>query len=225
MNEKIKIPEWGAVCVKLLQGPVYRTNAQDSFWNLLKMYLSDINDYFSKIGVCVFVDESDGYAFLRQIVSSQESDFPDEDFVENENKETGPLSDETEKRLANFPHLIKNYPLSIELSLLCVILRETLDQFDSSEDSSSMLVMKESEIKEKLMIFLPETSDQTKMYSKIDEYLNKLAELTFLREIKKNETSAGRYDREFEVRRIIRAKINAEFLEEFKRKLEKINGQ
>lgn len=223
MNEKITIPEWGAVCVKLLQGPIYRANSQDSLWNLLRRNLSDINEYFSKIGVFVFIDDSDGYAFLKQISGTDEDDSSFESSGETDEQDSAQkqeLPDEDAKRLAKLPRLIKKYSLSMELSLLCVILREALDQFDTSEDTSSMLVMKENDIKERLITFLPEKSDQTKVYAKMDEYLNRLVELTFLREIKKDESLDFKHEREFEVRRIIRAKVNAEFLEEFKRKLE-----
>lgn len=238
MSEKLNIPEWGAVCVKLLQGPIYRTSSQDEIWNLLKTYFSDVNDYFSKIGVRVFIDDGDGYAFLKQILAGNGDDDAGPgagDSAETGNGDAGDTSDDGEngdisadfsdqdyKRLLKLPRLIKNYPLSMELSLLCVILREALDQFDTSEDASSMLVMNEKEIKDRLVTFLPEKSDQTKVYAKIDEYLNKLVDLTFLREIKKEENADLKKDRQFEVRRIIRAKVNAEFLEEFKRKLEEL---
>ncbi len=87
-----------------------------------------------------------------------------------------------------------------------------------------MLVLKESEIKDRLVTFMPEKSDQTKVYNKMDEYLNRLVDLTFLRELKRDDDkNEVKYDREFEVRRIIRGKVNAEFLEEFKKRLEEVN--
>ncbi len=219
MSEKNSLPQWAGVAVKLLQGPVYRTNSNDSTWNLLKTWNSDIQDYFSKIGVFVFVEDSDGYAFLKQKNGlDEEAELGDDEDAENEN--TG----KSDIDYSKIPRLIKSYPLSMELSLLCVILREALDQFDTSQDSSSMLVMKESEIKDRLVTFMPEKSDQTRVYSKMDEYLNRLVDLTFLRELKRDDDKTEiKYDREFEVRRIIRGKVNAEFLEEFKKRLEEVN--
>lgn len=206
--EENKSPEWAAVCVKLLQGPLYRNGSGDATWALLDAWQSDISRYFDVIGVKVVIENADGYAYLAQ-------------------KESG--ADESSKQ--NLPKLIKEYSLSPEISFLCVILREALDQFDSSENISSMLVMKESEIRDRIATFLPESSksDQTKMYRKLDEYLNRLVELTFLREIEspsseiKNENSVR--DREFEVRRIIRSKVNAEFLEDFKKRLSQITQE
>lgn len=202
--EENKSPEWAAVCVKLLQGPIYKNSSNDATWALLESWQSDISRYFDVIGVKVVIENADGYAYLAQKEQS---------------------GDENSRQ--NLPKLIKEYPLSVELSFLCVILREALDQFDSSENISSMLVIKESEIRDRIATFLPDSSksDQTKMYRKLDEYLNRLVELTFLREINsssenKNENSVR--DREFEVRRIIRSKVNAEFLEEFKNLLSQI---
>lgn len=195
--EENEVPEWAAVCVKLLQGPLYRFGPNDQTWALLEMNQGEISKYFAVIGVKVVIENADGYAYLSQ-------------------KET------------NLPKLIKEYPLSPELSFLCVILREALDQFDSSENVSSMLVMKESEIRDRIATFFPdsEKSDQTKMYRKLDEYLNRLIELSFIREINadssQNLNANENREREFEIRRILRSKVNAKFLEEFKNRLTEI---
>lgn len=85
--------------------------------------------------------------------------------------------------------------------------------------------MKQSEIKDRLSSFIPETSDQSKVQAKLDSYLTRLCELTFLRELTEEQTQTfpGEIkDRTFEVRRIIRSKINAEFMEEFKNKLQEL---
>jgi hypothetical protein len=61
------------------------------------------------------------------------------------------------------------------------------------------------------VIFCP---DQTKLYRELDSYLSKAVELSFLRET--DPGNAGKQERSFEVRRIIRAKIDIKFLEDFK---------
>lgn len=205
-----KIQPWATVCIKLLQGPIYANNNNDPLWTLLDTWQSDIQRYFAVIGLKVVIDNSDGYAFLSQI------DSPDDE-------ENNSFSDETNYSV--LPKLIKEYPLSPNLSLLCVILREALDQFDASENQSVALVMKQSEIRDRLSSFIPETSDQSKVQAKLDSYLTRLCELTFLRELTEEQTQTfpGEIkDRTFEVRRIIRSKINAEFMEEFKNKLQEL---
>lgn len=220
MNQSSHIPEWAGICVRLLQGPIYKTGSDNAVWNTLTAWTGDISRYFSTIGLTVFVDQSDGYAFLKQ-ADDESSDLPDSAGV------SLPQQDDIQGSL---PHLIRRHPLTPEVSLLCVLLREALDQFDTSQNQSSMLVLKESEIKERLAVFIREKTDQIKYYNKLDMYLNQLVNLTFLCELNNNTTSSAgdtpgaAVDREFEVRRIIRAKINVGFLTEFKRKLQELNG-
>lgn len=198
MNETIG--EWAASCIRLLQGPLYETDGQA--WKDLLVWQSRVSEYFAAIGLTLFVDTAEGYAFLTQ----------DED----ENGET----------VGGLPRLIRKIPLTFEMSLLCVILREAIEQFDSSQNESRLLVMRATEIKELVSVYLKEKSDQTRLYRDLDRYLNQAVELTFLRELKNDRpTAAARNgadssDREFEVRRILRAKIDTQFLEDFKRQME-----
>jgi hypothetical protein len=208
MSEQ-NIPTWAPVCVKLLQGPVYNT---DSAWNLLSVWKSDIQGYFGTIGVSVVISDEDGYAFLSQ----KDGETFDSGGVD------APLSERSEETVC-VPRLVKKYPLSVEESLLCVLLREELDTFDASGNQSAILKMKENDIKERLSVFIKDKNDQIKYYSKLDSYLNKLVTLTFLRDLTGDKVNVPG-DREFEVRRIIRAKINPEFLNQFKEKLAEKNG-
>jgi hypothetical protein len=190
-----KIPVWAPVCVRLLQGPVY---AEDPVWTLLSSWRSDVQNYFATIGVSVLVSDEDGYAFLSQ---------PDDD------------ADEA----VVVPRLVKKYPLTPEVSLLCVLLREELDSFDASGNQSAVLKMRESEIKDRLAAFLKDKNDQLKFYNKLDTYLSQLVSLSFLRDVS-DSTVGDPGSREFEVRRIIRAKINPEFLKQFKSRLQQENA-
>ncbi|HAH63585.1 MAG TPA: hypothetical protein DCL73_15985 [Treponema sp.] len=209
MSDSTAVPVWAPVCIKLLQGPLYKTGADDATWNMLTAWTSAVSGYFAQIGLTVFVDQGDGYAFLKQ--SDENDEVPD-----------------AAESPANLPRLIKKYALTPEVSLLCVLLREALDQFDTSQNQSAMLVLRESEIKERIAVFIKEKNDQVKYFNKLDTYLNQLVNLSFLRELNTpagaQSVSSNQEDREFEVRRIIRAKINVEFLAEFKRKLQELNG-
>lgn len=189
-----KSPPWAPVCIKLLQNPLYRTDNNDATWSLLQTWQSDIDRYFFTIGLHVFVDFADGYAFLEQCEFDEEEE---------------PL-----------PKLIAERPLTIQDSLLCVLFREALDQFDTSQNQSVNLVMTTSEIKDRLDTFFTEKKDQTKVFKKLDESLNRLKELTFIKEI--DAGSSHQIDRTFEIRRILKAKVNAEFISEFRDKLKSV---
>lgn len=88
------------------------------------------------------------------------------------------------------------------------------------------MCLKESQIKDMLQVFIPEHSDQTKVYRQFDEYLSKLESLTFIKEINKRDDGREQnIDREFEIRKILKAKIDANFMEEFKRKLKELSNE
>lgn len=185
---------WANACIKLLQGIVYD---DDPCWNMLSNNIREITDFFETIGVQVFIDQNDGYAFLKQI-NDDETDAGSETI-----------------------RLIRRYPLSFELSLLCVLLREELEKFDSSQHDSAILVLSESEIRSMLSVYFKEKTDQTKLYRELTKYLNQAAELSFLKELKENSGSTDiPIDRKFEVRRILRAVIDIDFLSEFKKRLD-----
>ncbi|UTC75391.1 DUF4194 domain-containing protein [Treponema sp. OMZ 792] len=193
---------WAAPCIKLLQGPLYEKEGDPDSWRLLIQYQGEISSFFDQIGISVFIEPAEGYAFLEQ--------------KEDEEGETESV------------RLIRRYPLSFEMSILCVLLREALEQFDISQSDSSILVLPESEIRSMLSVYFKEKTDQTKLYNELTKYLNQAVDLGFLKELHQDQN--GRIgddliDRKFEVRRILRAKITTEFLSEFKKRLENYNRE
>ena len=190
--------QWATVCIKLLQGAIYE-NEEPEAWKLLQQYQREIAAYFDQIGISLFIEPADGYAFLEQ----KESEEGDSKSV----------------------RLIRHYPLSFELSLLCVLLREALEQFDVSQNTSSILVLKASEIRGMLSIYFKEKTDQTKLYKELNRYLNQAAEIGILKNLSAkdlNKTGDADIDPAYEVRRIIRAKVSTDFLAEFKDRLQKL---
>lgn len=193
---------WAAPCIKLLQGPLYENEGDSDSWRLLIQYQGEISSFFDQIGISVFIEPAEGYAFLEQ----------------KEDEEGAPES----------VRLIRRYPLSFEMSILCVLLREALEQFDISQNDSSILVLPESEIRSMLLVYFKEKTDQTKLYNELTKYLNQAVDLGFLKELHQEQSGKigdDLIDRKFEVRRILRAKITTEFLSEFKKRLENYNRE
>ncbi len=54
---------YAATIIKLLKGVMY---SDDSDWNLLQRDLTDVKNYFSKIGLQVHNYETEGFAYLEQ---------------------------------------------------------------------------------------------------------------------------------------------------------------
>ncbi len=113
----------------------------------------------------------------------------------------------------NLPNLIEKRQLSYPVTLLCVLLVEKLIEFDATEGDSTRLIVDKDEIKEMLRIFLPEKTNEAKLIDNIDENINKLVKYGFLRKL--NDT-----ENKYEVKRILKAKVPAETLQELKGKLE-----
>lgn len=111
-----------------------------------------------------------------------------------------------------FPRLIARRQLPYPVSLLLALLRKRLAEFDAQE-SDERLVMTRHDVREMVSVFLPPGADEVKWAGKVDAALNKIVEMGFLRRLRGQEET-------FEVRRIIQAFIDAQWLSAFDERLE-----
>lgn len=175
------------VYVKLLQGFILSEEKQ--YWELLLKYQETVREYFSHLGLQVHLSTEDGYAFLKEAEESEEND-----------------------EIIEAPTLIRKFPLGFDVSLLCVLLREALEQFDSKVSDHHRLVMHQNDIYELLRFFYEDKTDETKQVRRFDATIQKLVELGFLKCLKGDANS-------YEVRRIIKAQIDASVLGDLKDKM------
>lgn len=104
------------------------------------------------------------------------------------------------------PRLVARHSLSFHVSLLLALLRKRLLEFDATS-SDPRLVLSRDDIVAMMLLYLPGSDNEVRNVTKIDAHLAKVVELGFLRRL--------RGDREqFEVRRILRAFIDAHWLSE-----------
>lgn len=101
--------------------------------------------------------------------------------------------------------LIPRRPLSYPVSLLLVLLRKRLAQHDAHGGETKLVLTREQLI-EMLRVFLPVGSNEAKLEDQIDRHIERIVELGFLRPMKEGDVSL------FEVRRILRAFVNADWL-------------
>ncbi len=109
-----------------------------------------------------------------------------------------------ENKTAAIPRLVQRRPLSYPVSLLCVLLRKKLVEADAGGGEARVILTRD-QIVELMRVFLPDQANEAKLVDKIDTQINKVVELGFLRRLKKN-------TRIYEVRRIIKALVDADWL-------------
>lgn len=178
-----------AAVIRLMRGVVYRETDEDG-WSLLERHAAPVRDHFSTIGVQVVVDEIEGYAYLRNA---------DEDDSEE------PL-----------PRLVRRRSLTYNVSLLLVLLRKRLVEFEAS-GGEGKLVLTRDQVVDMLRLFLPDSSNEARVIDQVDTTIRKAAELGFLRQL-------PRQPGHWEVRRILKAYVDAQTLGDFATKLSEYAG-
>jgi len=180
----------GSAIIKLMQGVVYRESDEES-WQTLERSGGSVRDHFAAIGVDVVVDDAEGYAYLRSR--------PD---VEGEE---------------GLPRLVRRRSLSYNVSLLLVLLRKRLLEFETS-GAEGRLVLSATQLVDLLRTFQAESSNEARIVDQAQRTIKTAAELGFLRELR------GELDH-YEVRRIIKAYVDAQTLSDFEAKLKQYAGE
>jgi hypothetical protein len=183
------ISPYAPVVLKLLQNPLF--SDESAAWNLLLTYLTPVQEHFARIGLEVRVHEEDGFAYLHQ-----------------------PAIEDEEGQAIALPRLTRRDRLTYHTTLLCVILREWLDQFESTHLDAGKCIITDEQLREQLTPFLPPRTDERALLRRMESAIERLIELGFLKRMPNTEKPAY-----YEVRRILKAKIDAEKLAEIKEKL------
>lgn len=109
------------------------------------------------------------------------------------------------------PRLVTRRQLSYPVSLMLALLRKKLAEFDAS-GAETRLILSQDEMVELIRIFLPAGSNEVKLSNQIAATLKKIAELGFIRLL------AGE-GKNYEVRRIIKAFVDAQCLTDYNERL------
>lgn len=181
-----------AVVIPLLKGVLHQ-DGDAGPWGALLRLRARVRDYVAVLGLELILDEAEGYAFLRSRAL-----------------------DEDDENAAKRPRLIARRPLSFPVSLLLALLRKKLAESDAS-GGETRLVLTRDDIVELMRVFLPATTNETRLVDQIDAHINKIIDLGFLRRLKTGHHSGG--PGVFEVSRILKAFVDAQWLAEFDSRL------
>jgi|SRR6185312_13241246 len=139
--------------ITLLKGILY--DNQKAAWENLLQFEPEVKKYFSAIGLDVYIDKSEGYAYLQQIEWEEEMELP---------------------------RLAEKRQLNFFTSLLCIVLRKYLLEQDAQAGSIRAIITQQ-EIIQRTKSFLPGASDEAKQQDKIVSTINKVVEIGFLRKL------------------------------------------
>ncbi|MCF8155723.1 MAG: DUF4194 domain-containing protein [Rhodoferax sp.] len=181
--------------VPLLKGVLYRED-DAAQWAALLQLQARVRDYVMVMALELVVDEAEGYAFLRSLPQDLEG-------------------------APKLPRLVRRQPLSFQVSLLLALLRKKLAEFDAS-GGDTRLILTRGAVVELVRVFLPAGSNESRLIDQIETQLNKVIELGFVRRLKaQTDRGSTRATQEpvFEVRRILKAFVDAQWLADFDQRL------
>lgn len=189
-----------SLVVPLLKGVLYRDEDAQAWAALLKLQ-ARVRDYVAVLALDLVLDEAEGYAFLRSRTQ------PDED-------------------APKLPRLVARRPLSFQVSLLLALLRKKLAEFDACGGDTRLILSRDAVV-ELVRVFLPAGSNESRLMDLVETHLNKIIDLGFVRRLKAQASSAGRATQEpvYEVRRILKAFVDAQWLAEFDLRLAAYQAQ
>lgn len=158
-------------------------------WDDLINYQAEIQEYISQIGLELIVKKDEGYAFVKQFEDSE----------------------------GNTLGLIARRQVGFETSILLVVLRQSLEDFDNNPTQFQVAekFITDSEIKEELELFLQEGYNKIRFQKDLEKYIKNVVELGYLKEVSKKDNET-----KYQIHRIIKEKVTLDILQEFKTKLQ-----
>lgn len=188
------VPELSQLLVHLLKGVLYRDDDEKLWASLLRLQ-ARVREQAVVLLLDLVLDEAEGYAYLKSRPDPDESD-----------------------NAPRLPRLIARRPLSYPVSLMLALLRKRLAEFDAG-GGDTRLVLSREEIAELMRVFLPDGSNEARLIDQVDATISKVVDLGFLRKLKA--AAGSTQDRgHYEVRRILKAFVDAQWLAEFDARLE-----
>jgi hypothetical protein len=144
-------------------------------------YTGAIRSFFEKLSLDVLVDEQEGFAFLKSTESGG-------------GKEAS-------------GGLVVRRSLTRNATALCTILREELHTWERSEREDQACVLTRKKIREKMLPYTRLAEDDSKFHGLVDAAIIQACDSQFLRLINSDKETGRRDDQQFQIQRIIKARL------------------
>lgn len=187
-----KILPYTSVFIKLIKGPIDYT--EKSAWEKLIQFEKDLIPFLAQLGLRLVVDKEDGYAYVE--LNNTEDD-------------------------VNVSWIVRR-PLTYEQSIMLVLLREMMAEFETGESNSRELIKKRREIKEYAEMFFKENASRVKFLKEIDSLIDKMQEYEFIDLSDNNDIQD---EQRFRIKKIIKAKVDSEDLDAFAEQLKVVKAR
>lgn len=175
------------IFIRLLKGPVEYLDK--SAWEQLLQYQGELTRFLQQLGLQLVLEKEDGYAYLEQTRLGEDD---------------------------SVAGWVRRIQLGYEESILLVLLRDMMAEFEVGEATTRELVRKRREIKEYAELFFKENPSRVKFIRDLDRLIDRVEELGFL---EKAEDSELTDEQKFRIKKIIKARVDNEVLENFKQQL------
>jgi len=188
------VAELSQLMVHLLKGVLYRQD-DERLWTSLLSLQARVREQAAVLLLDLVLDEAEGYAFFKSRPKPEDVD-----------------------ATPRPPRLIARRPLSYPVSLMLALLRKRLAEADAG-GGETRLVLSREEIAELMRVFLPDGTNEARLVDQVDSTITKVVELGYLRKLKPVAGAAQQAPR-YEVRRILKAFVDAQWLADFETRLE-----
>ena len=184
-----RILPYTSVFIKLLKGPV--EYMERTTWEKLLQYKTELIQFLQQLGLSLVLDEEDGYAYLTHAISEEEEE-------------------------AGVNWTIRR-AFTYDESVLLVLLRDMMSEFEVGECTTRELIRKRREIKEYAELFFKENASRVKFLKELDRLIDRAEENGFLDLVENNDLPD---EQKFRIPKIIKAKVDSEVLDQFKQQLQ-----
>ncbi|MDH2240102.1 DUF4194 domain-containing protein [Pigmentiphaga sp. GD03639] len=188
------VAELSQLMVHLLKSVLYRQD-DERLWASLLNLQARVREQAAVLLLDLVLDEAEGYAFLKSQPEPEHAD-----------------------ATPRLPRLIARRPLSYPVSLMLALLRKRLAESDAG-GGDTRLVLSREEIAELMRVFLPDGTNEARLIDQVDSTITKVVELGYLRKLKPAAGASQQAPR-YEVRRILKAFVDAQWLADFDARLE-----
>lgn len=187
-EDSLKTRPESLAAVRLLQGVIYSSDA--NAWQQVLTYRSDLEDYFGRIGLVLMVAEDDGLAYLRQ-----RSD------------------DERDADGDGLPRLMNRTPLSFNVTMLCVVLRDEYRRFEDNDLDNTRCTVTIDDLLPTWKSIQPTQHDDVKNRETLLATMRKVEQMSIV-------ANFGEAD-EYEIKPIVKARMPIDSLVELRNQAKK----